>query len=206
MNLKSLMKQYGTDKLDLHHYDSDYEWHFKPLRDKKLTILEIGIGGYEYIDLGGESLQVWQDYFPFAEIHGLDIIVKDLSLGDRIHIWCGDQNNPKYLVNLIKNIGTPDIIIDDGSHIQDHIFTSFFTLFPLLREGGIYVIEDLATSYSIQYGGSPQEPPTIRLIQGMIDSIHRETFNPILKMVKSVHVSKELVFIYKQNDKLDNNI
>jgi hypothetical protein len=200
--LKELMKQYGTDKLDPHNYDSDYVWHFQSLRDKKLIILEIGIGGYGNYNLGGESLQVWRDYFPFAEIHGLDIERKNLSFGDRVHIWRGDQNDPKFLINLIKNIGNPDIIIDDGSHVQDHIFTSFFTLFPLLQEGGIYVIEDLATSYSLPYGGDPNEPPTIRLIQGLIDIIHwqwsgREP-NPILKMVKSVHVSKELVFIYKQ--------
>lgn len=44
-----------------------------------------------------------------------------------------------------------DIILDDGSHISEHIITSFTTLFSELKPGGLYVIEDTQTSY---WGGN----------------------------------------------------
>lgn len=49
--------------------------------------------------------------------------------------------------SVAKQIGGIDIIIDDGSHINEHVIKSFSILFPLLNMGGIYAIEDLQTSY-----------------------------------------------------------
>lgn len=202
MSLRTIMNRHGTDKLFVHHYDAEYQRHFDPLREQPLILLEIGIGGDENPKRGGASLKVWRDYFPFAVVHGLDIHPKRLILGSRVKIWTGDQNDAEYLTRLIEKTGVPDIIIDDGSHQQAHIFTSFTTLFPLLKPGGIYVIEDLATAYQPRYGGSPDAPPTIGLIQRLVDGLHWTMWSgrgpkPIDQLVKSVHVSKELVFIYK---------
>ena len=57
-------------------------------------------------------------------------------------------------------MGTPDVIIDDGSHVNEHVLISFETLFPLLHENGIYCVEDLQTSYWTEFGGSEDDPRT----------------------------------------------
>ena len=201
-SLRTIMNRYGTDKLFTHHYDGEYTRHFEPWRDKTFIFLEIGVGGYGSPKRGGESLRVWRDYFSYASVHGIDSAPKQLSLGDRIEIWHGSQGDAEFLTKLVEDIGAPSIIIDDGSHRPDDIKTSFVTLFPLMKSDGIYVIEDLETSYRPAYGGNPDAPPTVGLIQRLIDGLHWTFWSgrgptAIDQMVKSVHVSKELAFIYK---------
>lgn len=51
------------------HYFDIYERHFSRFRNRKMTILEIGV--YQ-----GGSLQMWKNYFgPQAEIYGVDSIL-----------------------------------------------------------------------------------------------------------------------------------
>ena len=204
ISLATLMNVHGTDKLFAHHYEYEYERHFGPIRDSELTILEIGIGGYENTKCGGDSLLAWRDYFQNALILGIDITDKSfLDTEDRIFTHVCDQSSPEQLREMNKRFGPFDIIIDDGSHIQEHILTTFRVMWPLLNPGGIYVIEDLATAYDPAHGGDPENPHAIRLICGLIDGLHHQ-FWRILQpgecdptSIKSVHVSKELVFIYK---------
>ena len=218
-SLAELMRCHGTDKLFIHHYENEYERHFGPIRDDPITLLEIGVGGYADSSSGGGSLRVWRDYFPQGRIAGLDIETKDLPEEDRISIHRGSQGDPEFLVELSEQVGPFDVVIDDGSHVQSDIMTSFRTLFPRLKPGGIYVVEDLATSYSRQYAiggkivyteGHPDPfrrdnslPNTIDLIATLIDGMHWPLWaeprvpHQYQKMVKSVHVSRELVFIYK---------
>ena len=47
-----------------------------------------------------------------------------------------------------------DVIVDDGSHVSAHVILSFETLYPSLKPGGIYIVEDIGTSYWPHYGGS----------------------------------------------------
>lgn len=204
MKLPVLMNRHGTDKLFLHHYEDEYERHFEPIRDKALSILEIGIGGYANPNRGGESLKVWRDFFPGARIVGVDINEKTLNLGDRVTTLVCDQSDQGALLQLNEHYGPFDIIIDDGSHIQQHVLTSFASLFPQLNPGGIYVIEDMATAYWREFGGDPEHPPTISLLAGLIHGMHHQYWKtlhpgePDPLSVKSVHVSREIAFIYKQ--------
>ena len=128
---------------------------------------------------------------------------KELNLGERIAIRQCDQNDKAALWQLNEQSGPFDIIIDDGSHFQEHIFTSFNILWPFLNPGGIYVIEDLATAYWPEYGGDPEQPPAMRLLFHLCDQMHQAYWR-ILKpvdadsRVQSVHVSREIAFIYKQ--------
>lgn len=210
-----LMNRYGTDKLWAHHYDAEYERHFGPWRDRPLNLLEIGIGGYGVPGKGGESLKAWRDYFPAAVIHGIDIEDKSFLDSDRLHTHRGSQSDVDFLRSVAGSDDPDyrfDLIIDDGSHVQSDILTSFETLFPLLNPGGIYVIEDLETSYRPDHEGHarPLSQPyeagaignTVSLIAHLIDGLHWHFFKnrsatPIQRMVKSVHVSKEIVFVYK---------
>ena len=149
----------GTDKEGLHSYCKHYQHHFSNFRKQKLNILEIGIGGYENSNEGGASLRMWKRYFPKSEIFGLDIYDKSIHNERRIKTYKGSQVDSTFLQNVVKDIGNIDLIIDDGSHINEHVIETFKILFPMIGQHAIYVIEDLQTSYwtehsSVNWGGS----------------------------------------------------
>ena len=124
-----------------HDYLKRYNYHFFPIREKVKKILEIGVDR-------GESLTIWKEYFPNAEIHGLDINKECLKYNDdRIKITIGDQSDLKFLDKFGKENKFFDIIIDDGSHIHDHIIKSFTSLYPYLNNSGYYVVEDVINNY-----------------------------------------------------------
>ena len=136
--------KFGTDKSSASHdYLSIYERFFCHRRNDPLKILEIGV-------LNGASLKVWEEYFPNSRIIGADIDegTRRFASG-RIEIEIIDQSNLEDLVRLGVRHGPFDIIIEDGSHIWDHQITTLRTLFPFVRDGGFYVVEDLETNYGI---------------------------------------------------------
>jgi len=144
----------GTDKFGLHDYTPNYNKLFQHLRDQPIRVLEIGVGGYADDDRGGQSLEVWRDYFPQAQITGIDIQKKTMDLGPRVEILQGSQVDADFLKDLVAKRGPFDIIVDDGSHRNEHIVESFQLLFPTLVPGGIYVAEDVQTSFHPRFGGS----------------------------------------------------
>ena len=87
-------------------------------------------------------------------IYAIDIEDKRYHEDRRIKIFQGSQNDSAFLEKIALKIGQIHVIIDDGSHINEHAITSFRTLFPYLADGGIYVIEDINTSYYPDYGGN----------------------------------------------------
>lgn len=109
---------------------------------RPLDLLEIGIQN-------GGSLQMWADCLPQgSKIHGIDINPKcaELAFQEGISVSIGDASNKPFLNQALAN-GQFDVIIDDGSHIAEHVVASFEILFPRLKPGGIYVVEDCCTSY-----------------------------------------------------------
>lgn len=152
--LSRLAITYGTDKFGYHDYPPNYYHLFKHLRDKPVRLLEIGVGGYQDADRGGESLEVWRDFFPLGQIVGIDIQKKDLDLGERVTILQGSQVDAEFLAEVVREHGPFDIIIDDGSHQNEHVVTSFELLYGDLAEGGIYVAEDVQTAFFPRFGGS----------------------------------------------------
>ncbi len=131
-NLTKLAILYKTDKWGAHFYTPHYQYHFKKFRLKKINFLEIGVGGYEKPKSGGESLRMWKKYFSFAKIFSFDIHDKSFHEERRIKIFRGSQIDEPFLQNLVKEIGVIDIIVDDGSHINNHVIKTFTILFPLL--------------------------------------------------------------------------
>jgi hypothetical protein len=123
-----------------------------------------------------------------------------------------DQSSPADLHNVIALTGNPDVVIDDGSHIGEHILTSFRSLFPYVRPGGMDVIEDLATSsYASHRGGDP--PPQVSgigLLQSLVSDVQAldETFarypergsapTPDVHGIRAVHVYPGIAFIEKE--------
>lgn len=123
-----------TDKLK---YFDFYQRYFSDINPT--TLLEIGV-------LEGDSLRIWKDIFPNARIVGIDANPKAKKYND-LEVYIGDQRNTNFLDSVISIIGHPDIIIDDGGHTRTCQTKSLIHLFPLLNPGGLYIIEDLETSY-----------------------------------------------------------
>jgi demethylmacrocin O-methyltransferase len=216
-NLTKLGQIYGTDKTGSHFYTPHYETHFKRFKYKRINLLEIGVGGYERPDLGGESLRMWKRYFPFANIYSIDIYDKNKIQEKRITIFKGSQIDSSFLNSVINEIGELDIIIDDGSHINKHVIMSFKILFPKLKDGGVYVIEDTQTSYWKDYGGDSinlnNPNTTMNFFKKLTDSLNNKEFikpgyqpNYFDRKIISIHFYHNLIFIYKGNNDEESNI
>lgn len=150
-SLASLAARHGTDKAD---NCAHYETYLGGLRDQPVTLLEIGVGGGPEPSSGGASLRTWRDYFPQGRIIGVDIADKSPHAESRVQVFQGSQNDPQFLQAVARQAGELDIVVDDGSHVSAHIILSFETLFPFLKQGGLYIVEDVGTSYWPTSGGS----------------------------------------------------
>lgn len=203
-----LAKLHGTDKWGTHQYALHYQTHFERLRNRRLNLLEIGVGGHEDPNVGGHSLRMWKDYFYNSNICGIDIHDKSSLEEPRIQIFRGSQADPEFLKKVAAQIGRLDIIIDDGSHINEHVLVSFQTLFPLLAEGGIYAIEDLGASYWPDWGGSNDltcETTSIAICKRLIDGLNWEFISsrepgPFDKHITELHFYKGILIIQKGNN------
>ncbi|MFJ8883978.1 hypothetical protein ACIRJR_11255 [Streptomyces sp. NPDC102402] len=178
-DLCKLAKHFRTDKWGTHRYAQHYQTHLQHLKDDSINLLEIGVGGYSRAGQGGASLRMWKHFFPKAQIYGMDIQDKSFVDEDRITTFIGDQSDPGSLVGVASKTGTLDVIIDDGSHLSPHILTTFETLFPLLKDGGIYAIEDTQTSYWPEWQGSEDrnDPKTsMSMLKRLADGLNYEEF------------------------------
>jgi demethylmacrocin O-methyltransferase len=175
-----LAQKFGTDKWGTkHRYTPHYEAALRHLRDSEFTLLEIGIGGYSRDGQGGASLRMWRDYFPRASIVGLDLHDKSFVTDDRIHVYQGDQSDPSVLHRIVAEHPDLKVVVDDGSHISEHVMATFGLLFPLLPQGGIYAIEDLQTSYWPEYGGEVDPTATgtsMHMVKSLLDGLNHEEF------------------------------
>jgi hypothetical protein len=153
-DLNLLAALYGTDKYGEHDYTPVYQALMRPWRGKPVRLLEIGVGGYAGA-LGGESLRMWESYFPRGRITGIDLYDKTALSGGRVRVFqCSQVDGPK-LTALAQDEGPFDFIIDDGSHLNAHQIETFGILWPHLKDGGTYIVEDVQTSYWPAYGGGP---------------------------------------------------
>jgi hypothetical protein len=211
-NLSQLAILFRSDKHGQHYYTQHYQRHFKILRREKLNILEIGVGGYKNPKAGGGSLRMWKVYFPKSHIFGVDIYDKTYHNEKRIKTFCGSQIDEEFLKRVVREIGSVDIIIDDGSHYNDHVITTFKILFPLLSPKGIYIVEDVQTSYWSEFGGinwggsSDLAAPytSMNFFKSLIDGLNYEEFTSeeytptyFDKHIIAMHFYHNLIFIYK---------
>lgn len=203
-DLCRLAEHFGSDKWGVHRYAQHYQTHFEPLRNRPVRILEIGVGGHESPVDGGASLRMWKEYFPKSEIFAIDLFDKSALEEDRITIFKGSQNDQEFLRSVMRKIGIVDIVIDDGSHVNEHVLTSFQVLFPLISSNGMYVIEDMQTAYWDEFGGSedPKADFTSTSIpKRCIDWLNWQEFRglgpEIGKSVVALHAYHNIVFLKK---------
>ncbi len=152
MNLTDLADKYGSDKGSTkHRYTELYHMLFQPFVDRPITFMEMGllIGGPEHgITADREtkdlpSIRMWLEYFTKAQIIGLDISDFSWFEHERFSFLRCDMDTRPNIEAATKDLSQIDIIIDDASHASHHQQNAFLTLFPKLRSGGLYIIEDL---------------------------------------------------------------
>lgn len=220
--LDQLAIKHGTDKSSLgHNYTEVYEKYFLPLQNKPLKFLEIGFAC-------GSSARMWDAFFVNPESNLVFIDFKPecynymLNLSARCSLHSVNQRSETELEAFIQKVGGDfDIIIDDGGHTYPEQLTSFRILFPYVKKGGVYIIEDLHTSYWRDYGaeGDCQNPKasgnsTIRFLQNLVDDLnfigartacaHRTKGQSIInnltlyqESISSIHFYTSLCFIFK---------
>lgn len=184
--LDELALKHGTDKASSHHnYTATYEPLFKPLRHKPITLLELGWGT-------GASAHLWSEYFtnPRAQIAMVD---KEFppwtAVAGHIYLHRTDQADTDKLTEIHHEHGDFDIIIDDASHISSKTIASFEILWPMLKPGGHYIIEDTHSSYHAHYYGDTEadenpdttKPTALQYFKRLIDDVnyHDEPHNPL---------------------------
>jgi len=183
-SLTRLAVAFGSDKHGGHRYTTHYERHFAPYRNENMSVWEIGIGGYNNPRAGGASLRMWKAWFQRAKVIGIDIFPKSYHDELRIKTYQGSQTDEDFLRDIVEDEGAPTIVIDDGSHMSEDVIKSFCILFPLLNHGGMYVIEDLQTSYwdevgGIEWGGNRDRnyPHTsMNFFKRLVDGLNYEEF------------------------------
>jgi glycosyltransferase involved in cell wall biosynthesis len=150
------------------HYFEIYERHFAQFRNLPISLLEFGV-------LHGGSLQMWKHYFgPQAKIYGADINPRCAELAeDQISILLADQESRESLQNICKTLPPFDIIIDDGGHTMLQQTTTFEEMWGQLKIGGVYLVEDMLTSYWPSFGGGYKDPVNfVEYTKGLIDQLN----------------------------------
>lgn len=150
------------------HYLPFYDRVLAPYRGRPVRMLEIGV-------MHGGSLELWRRYFgPDATLFGVDINPECAGLAEPpTQVRIGSQDDPAFMRGVVAEMGGVDIVLDDGSHVAQHQRTSFTALWPLLNPGGVYMIEDMHTSYWPKWEGGFQRPGTaVELIKQLVDDMH----------------------------------
>lgn len=154
MKLIDIYSKYSTDKGTEHNYIPSYDNLFSRFRLKNNKILEIGI-------LHGESVKMWNEFFENSLIYGVDnfshiagytpsgpqkvdwqSVVNSFNDYDRVNIVKCDSTNDKDVKENLKDL-VFDIIIDDGSHVPTNQVKTIELFYPLLSQGGLYIVEDV---------------------------------------------------------------
>ena len=218
-NIKDELYQIGkksqTDKIWHHGYHRFYSLFLNSIRNNNIKMLEIGLDRTN-------SLVMWRKYFPKAHIYGIDI---DATMYDDkdTTIFKGDQSDKQFLATVTDDIKDKiEFIIDDGSHVPEHQLISFNYLFKnLLQDDGIYIIEDIETSYwrkgklyGYLLGYEINNISLTEIFKSVVDKINLEFIpqkdkekynkvdhidNEVLQMIESIFFGTNCIIIMKKN-------
>ena len=152
------------------NYFPAYERHFSRYVNLPITMIEIGTGG-------GGSSQMWRRYLgSLARIVSLDIRPECKAFEDaQVSVRIGDQSDKGFLQSVLDEFGPPDIVLDDGSHVMQHVVATFAYLYPRIARNGTYMVEDMHTAYWEEYGGGlGREGTFIEICKGLIDELNAD--------------------------------
>lgn len=175
--LQELGKIYNNDKVNEYHsfsgktYMDIYSMYFNPVKDSNITMLEIGIRD-------GSSLRIFRDYFKKGKILGLDIDPRTAFKENRIVTYIGSQSSPEIINKIFEENPQINIVLDDGSHVNELTIASFKLIFERLPKGSIYIIEDLSCSYledSLEEGIKIGHWPGMHLNDSTVKMVNRRS-------------------------------
>jgi len=152
------------------HYFPAYEAHLNRFVNRPALLLEIGSGR-------GGSAQMWKRYLgPLAQIVSIDINPECKEFEeDQIAFRIGSQSDVSFLAKVLEEFGTPNIVLDDGSHHMSAVTETFRFLYPRTASDGVYVVEDLHTAYWSEFGGGLKHEGTfIELAKGLVDELNAD--------------------------------
>lgn len=191
---------YKRSKLTCHkwkHYFNIYHTHFQAFRDKQVKMLEIGVQE-------GGSLLMWRDYFgEQLDLYGIDVDPRCQELIVNATIMIGDQADKKFMTEVSEEYGSFDIILDDGGHEYHQQVNSFEVLFPSLKPGGVYMVEDTHTSY---WNGNHEKKETfMNYVKDLLDKVNgwhikERELTWVTHQVESITVYDSVVVIKKKDD------
>ena len=153
-----LFESHESDKSTWHNYTTVYNKLFSKFINKNINFFELGIGGFRRV---GASLYAFRDYFKNANIYGADIDDKLLFEDEGISTFYVDQTDSESVKTLWNSFSAKafeedkdtrfDIIIDDGLHDYDANITFFENSIGMLKNGGIYIIEDITNKQKSKF-------------------------------------------------------
>lgn len=188
-----------SDKISHHGYHRFYDRFLQQFSEhNEILMLELG---YE----DGYSIDIWKNYFKKVRIHSIDIIDNlENPLVDEFYKV--DQNSNKELDNFAQqNQEKYDFIIDDASHVPTHQWNTFIRFMSILKERGVYIIEDIETSYwgkseIFGYEFDSAETSILKKIPIIIDAINKEFSQDDL--LKKCNLTIEEAFAINQIESL----
>ena len=204
----SLKEIFNSNRKNITYKQENYfevcDAHFKRFVGAECTVLEIGVSK-------GGSLQMWKAYFgDKAKIYGIDVNPKCKQFeAENINIFIGSQSDRKFLRRIIKELPEIDVLIDDGGHTMEQQIISFEELFPYVKDNGIYLCENVNTSYWEEYGGGINNPTTfIEFSKTLIDILNARHFKddkiketPLTRNLHSLHFYDSRLVIEKRINK-----
>jgi hypothetical protein len=150
------------------HYFEIYHRHFEKFRGRSPVVVEIGV-------FGGGSLQMWRHYFgPGTRIVGIDVDPRCKRFEDEsTTIMIGDQSDRAFLAEVCKAVPHVDILIDDGGHTMAQQIATLEELYLHIQPHGVYLCEDVHTSYMSEFGGGYQRSGSfVEYSKGLIDYLY----------------------------------
>ena len=150
------------------HYFDIYHRHLAKFRGRPVTVVEFGV------QFGGSS-QMWREYFgPDAKVYGVDIDPRCKAWEEPgFQVFIGDQSDRDFLRRIAEEVGPIDVVIEDGGHRPEQQIATFEVIYPKVRRGGVFLIEDLCTSYWPDYDGGLNRPGTfMEYAKGLTDKLN----------------------------------
>jgi hypothetical protein len=142
-------------------YFAVYDELFAPFKGKDITFVEIGISG-------GGSLEVWRKYFI-----GIDLnpALQEELRREGFEVFIGDQADPAFWQRFFAEVGSVDVLLDDGGHTNTQTWTTLVNALPHIRDGGLLAIEDTHTAYKRSFG-NPSSQSLIRRLFACVDQLN----------------------------------
>jgi hypothetical protein len=179
------------------HYFTIYDRYLQQFIGTEFTLIEIGVQQ-------GGSLQIWKKYFGSkVGVVGIDIEQRTMFTEPQIQTFCGNQSDTNFLDSVITQVGTPTVIIDDGSHNQSDVLTSLHALWPKLAVNGIYIIEDTHTAYWQEWKGGINSPLNIvavssRFVHDVNLQHMKEPYTPVMRNLRSISYYDSMIVLEKE--------